>query len=124
MPMNALVAVRYLPARIAVCRALRQMGWTVEEVADLDRAAERLVARRYGAVFMDVSQPLPLELRRTVERDELADLRWIAIGSRLRTVTEVPPRPLVDAPRLFFPFGEEEARNLIGSLSRLPLQKS
>jgi hypothetical protein len=113
---RALVAVRYLPARISVCRTLRQLGWSVEEVADLDRAADKLGPGSFSAVFVDVSQPLPTELRNALYREDLADVRWIAVGSRLRVVPEIPAGALARAPRLFFPFGEEEARELIVSL--------
>ncbi|MEZ4650398.1 MAG: hypothetical protein R3E97_16745 [Candidatus Eisenbacteria bacterium] len=113
---RALVAVRYLPARISVCRVLRQMGWEVEELADLDRAAERLLPRKFRAVFLDVSQPVPRSLQNALHREDLADIRWVGVGSRLRMVPDATPGRLRDAPRLFFPFGEDEARELVVSL--------
>ncbi|MCB9465192.1 MAG: hypothetical protein H6682_16020 [Candidatus Eisenbacteria bacterium] len=113
---RALVAVRYLPARISVSRVLRQMGWEVEEVADLERAAERLSPREFRVVFVDVSQPVPRSLQNALHREDLADVRWVGVGSRLRMVPDATPGQLKEAPRLYFPFGEEEARELVVSL--------
>lgn len=123
-PRRALVAVRYLPARIAVCRALRHSGWTVLELADLERVAPLLVPGAFAAVFLDVSQPLPAELRALLDREDLGGLRWVGVGSRLRGRPKAPPSALLHAPRLFFPFGEEEAREVIATLSPHPPRES
>ncbi len=53
-PLRALVAVRYLPARVAICRHLRGCGWQVGEAAGLEAANVSLDLGRWDVLFLEV----------------------------------------------------------------------
>lgn len=113
-PLRALVAVRYLPARVAICRHLRGKGWQVGEAAGLEAATVSLDLGRWDLFFLEASgngEPSETEsalLRRVGERG----VPVVRVGSR------VSGYPGHDAPSLMFPFSEAELESIIAKLSR------
>ena len=103
-PLRALVAVRYLPARVAICRHLRGRGWQVGEAAGLEAATVSLDLGRWDALFLeargngetdDIEKTL---LRRVVE----CRVPVVRVGSRISGY------PGHEGPALMFPFSETE----------------
>jgi hypothetical protein len=103
-PLRALVAVRYLPARVAICRHLRGRGWQVGEAAGLEAATVSLDLGRWDLLFLEAHGNGESEategmlLRRVTERD----VPVIRVGSR---ISGFPGR---EGPALMFPFSESE----------------
>jgi len=108
-PRRALVAVRYLPARVAICRYLRGRGWQVGEAAGLEAAIVSLDLGRWDALFLeargnghadDAEQAL---LNRTGE----LSIPVIRVGSRISGY------PTQGGPSLMFPFSEAELDTIL-----------
>ena len=103
-PLRALVAVRYLPARVAICRHLRGRGWQVGEAAGLEAATVSLDLGRWDALF--------LEARSNGEADEIESTLLRRVLERRVPVIRVGSRisgyPGHDGPALMFPFSEAE----------------
>ena len=103
-PLRALVAVRYLPARVAICRHLRGRGWQVGEAAGLEAATVSLDLGRWDLLFLEAHGNGESEategvlLRRVTERG----VPVIRVGSR---ISGFPGR---EGPALMFPFSESE----------------
>ncbi len=103
-PLRALVAVRYLPARVALCRHLRGRGWQVGEAAGLEAATVSLDLGRWDALFLEThsnGESDEIEstlLRRVLERQ----VPVIRVGSRISGYSGQ------DGPALMFPFSEAE----------------
>jgi hypothetical protein len=103
-PLRALVAVRYLPARVAICRHLRGRGWQVGEAAGLEAASVSLDLGRWDLLFLEAHGNGESEategtlLRRVMERG----VPVIRVGSR---ISGFPGR---EGPALMFPFSESE----------------
>jgi hypothetical protein len=103
-PLRALVAVRYLPARVAICRHLRGRGWQVGEAAGLEAATVSLDLGRWDLLFLEAHGNGESEategilLRRVMERG----VPVIRVGSR---ISGFPGR---EGPALMFPFSEAE----------------
>lgn len=103
-PLRALVAVRYLPARVAICRHLRGRGWQVGEAAGLEAATVSLDLGRWDLLFLEAHGNGETEategilLRRVMERG----VPVIRVGSR---ISGFPGR---EGPALMFPFSEAE----------------
>ncbi len=103
-PPRALVAVRYLPARVALCRQLRGRGWQVGEAAGLEAATVSLDLGRWDALFLEAKgngETDDME-RALIRRVGEAKVPVIRVGSRL---SGFPGR---DTPALMFPFSEME----------------
>ncbi|MFN8547373.1 MAG: hypothetical protein U0527_05225 [Candidatus Eisenbacteria bacterium] len=112
-PGAAVVAVRYLPARVALSRALRLAGWTVREEADPTEALGRL---REAPPAL-----LCLELAEEAGSGEDVARELLRVGTQVHIVASrhrvVDPASLSDLPRLLHPFTE-------GELARLPAPAS
>lgn len=112
-PEVAVVAVRYLPARVALARALRLAGWAVREEADPQDALTRLRETRPGLLCLELSDEVGQgeEVARELVR---GGTQLYIVASRHRVVD---PASLSDLPRLLHPFTE-------GELARLPAPAS
>lgn len=103
-PLRALVAVRYLPARVAICRHLRGRGWQVGEAAGLEEATVSLDLGRWDALFLEGPSNGEMDevestlLRRVLERR----VTMIRVGSRLSQY------PTSEGSGLMYPFSEAE----------------
>jgi hypothetical protein len=103
-PLRALVAVRYLPARVAICRYLRGRGWQVGEAAGTEAATVSLDLGRWDMLFLEAPSNGNAEdaevtlLRRVGERG----IPIIRVGSRISGY------PAQGGPALMFPFSEVE----------------
>lgn len=108
-PLRALVAVRYLPARVAICRQLRARGWQVGEAAGLEAATVSLDLGRWDALFLEARSNEELEetestlLRCVHERS----IPLVRVGSR---VTGLPGG---GGPAVTFPFVEAELDSIL-----------
>ena len=112
----ALLAVRYLPARVALARWLRLNGWTIQEAVDLPDILIRLRRERFQAVF---AEPADLPWSRLIPalkeaRDSGAVV--IGVGLRQRRSGMEPLRPLGEVPCLHFPFQDAELERVLGLL--------
>lgn len=113
---HALVAVHYLPARVAVVRMLRGAGWSVEEEAQPLNLSRRLQAQSPDVLFVEPTGPLPEPIQDQLQSLLTAGARIVVLGSRLRPGQAAPDGVLGRAPRLHFPFTEEESRELLSYL--------
>lgn len=113
---SALLAVRYLPARVAIARTLRAKGWLVLEALDPVEVAVRLRQVRFQALFADLSDIAIPELLFAIQRASDSGTRILAVGSRLRSTNTDPTHALGDVPRLLYPFQENELERALGSL--------
>jgi hypothetical protein len=113
---HALVAVHYLPARVAVVRMLRGAGWSVEEEAQPLNLSRRLQGQFPDVLFVEPTGPLPEPIQDQLQSLLSGGARIVVLGSRLRPGQAAPDGVLGRAPRLHFPFTEEESRELLGYL--------
>jgi hypothetical protein len=108
-PRRALVAVRYLPARVAICRYLRGRGWQVGEAAGLEAAIVSLDLGRWDALF--------LEARGNGHADETEQALLDRVGELSIPVIRVGSRisgyPTQGGPSLMFPFSEAELDTIL-----------
>ena len=108
-PRRALVAVRYLPARVAICRYLRGRGWQVGEAAGLEAAVVSLDLGRWDALF--------LEARGNGHADETEQALLDRVGELSIPVIRVGSRisgyPTQGGPSLMFPFSEAELDTIL-----------
>lgn len=111
-PLRALVAVRYLPARVAICRHLRGRGWQVGEAAGLEAAAVSLDLGRWDALFLEVRGNGESEENESGLLGRVADraIPVVRVGSRISGL------PQQQGPAVMFPFAEAE---LDGILARI-----
>ncbi len=105
----ALVAVRYLPARVALARALRHSGWTVTEDADVNEAISRRSTPPPALLCVELPETTA-EVSHRVRAIAKAGTQVFLIASRHRVVDALE---MPELPRLLHPFTE-------GELERLP----
>lgn len=111
-PLRALVAVRYLPARVAICRFLRGRGWQVGEAAGLEAAIVSLDLGHWDALFLEARNnggPDDAE-QALMERVDELKVPVIRVGSR---ISGYPPQ---GGPSLIFPFSESELEAIVASV--------
>ena len=113
---HALVAVHYLPARVAVVRMLRSAGWSVEEEAQPQHLFRRLQGQAPDVLFVEPTAPFSESTQEKLHELVASGARVVVLGSRLRPGQSAPKGVLGAAPRLHFPFTEEESRELLGYL--------
>ncbi len=119
---TGLVAIRYLPARVSISRALRGRGWFLRETPDLAEVPSRLRRVRYQAAFIEmVDEEIP-DFIPTLRIAVSHGCRVIAVGSRLRGHASNPLHELGDIPRLLYPFHESEVERILDSLRQDPVQ--
>jgi hypothetical protein len=113
-PLRALVAVRYLPARVGICRHVRGRGWQVGEAAGLEAATVSLDLGRWDALF--------LEARANGEADEVESTLLRRVLERKVPVIRVGSRisgyPVHEGPVLMFPFTEAELDAILVQIGR------
>ncbi len=113
-PLRALVAVRYLPARVAICRHLRSKGWQVGEAAGLEAATVSLDLGRWDLFFLEASgNGEQSETEQTLMRR--VDERGVPV---VRVGSRISGYPGQEAPSLMFPFSETELESIIDRMSR------
>jgi len=110
----ALVAVRYLPARIAITRFLRASGWVIQEALDSNEIPVRLRQNRFDAVFTELFDRPSLETLRGLRQALTGGTAVVAVGSRLRVAGDRPIGFTGDLPRLLYPFGESDLERSLG----------
>ncbi len=103
----ALLAVRYLPARVALARALRGHGWQVVEEPDPTDARRRTAVLRPGLICVELSDSGDSRGAGTEEIAELgaSGCPLYVVASRHRVDDG---RISADVPRLLHPFTEAE----------------
>jgi hypothetical protein len=103
-PLRALVAVRYLPARVAICRHLRGRGWQVGEAAGLEAANISLDLGRWDVFFLEVPGNGDVDATETTILKRVAErhIPIVRVGSRISGY------PGQDGPAVMFPFAETE----------------
>lgn len=103
-PLRALVAVRYLPARVAICRHLRGCGWQVGEAAGLEAANVSLDLGRWDVLFLEVRSNGDIDETETTILKRVAErgIPVIRVGSRISGF------PQQEGPSVMFPFPEAE----------------
>jgi hypothetical protein len=108
-PLRALVAVRYLPARVAICRHLRGCGWQVGEAAGLEAANVSLDLGRWDVLFLEVRNNGDTEETETTILKRVAErgIPVIRVGSRLSGF------PQQEGPAVMFPFAEAELDTIL-----------
>ena len=117
-PLRALVAVRYLPARVAICRYLRGRGWQVGEAAGVEAATVSLDLGRWDALFLEARSDGEKELaeKLLLQRVEERGIPIIRVGSRLSGFPEGT------GPILMFPFSDADLDTLlVQAASRIDL---
>ncbi len=105
---SALLAIRYLPARVAIGRVLRARGWTVAESVDFREIPLHLHRRRFTIVFAEVPHPAPLSSMTALREAAASGSALVGVGSRLRGGGADPLRALGEVPRLLYPFLEND----------------
>lgn len=113
---TGLVAIRYLPARVSITRALRSRGWFLRETAELADAVSRLGKVRYQAAFIEMVEDEVPDLIPAIQAAVANGCRVIAVGSRLRGRACDPPGGLGEIPRLLYPFHESEVERVLDRL--------
>ena len=115
-PRRALVAVRYLPARVAICRYLRGRGWQVGEAAGLDAAIVSLDLGRWDALFLDA--------RVNGTPDEAEEALLSRVGELgvpvIRVGSRISGYPGHSGPSLMFPFSETELESILHATEARP----
>ena len=112
----ALVAVRYLPARVAVTRVLRSLGWYAVQAPDNQELPALLLQGQYSVVFAEPPDPLDRVWLDALQRLRAAGGRVIVVASRMRAGGSDPLRVLGDVPRLLHPFREGEVEQALRAL--------
>jgi hypothetical protein len=110
---SALVSVRYLPARVAIVRALRSRGWFVLETADTAELPAMLQRVHHRAVFAEAPERSEPGWIEELQRARQSGTRVICVASRLRGAAGDPLRVLGEVPQLSYPFQEAELERLI-----------
>ena len=116
---SGLVAVRYLPARVAIGRMLRSLGWFVLEATELEDLPGMLARVRYTAVFTEAPDAASPGWLAALERARAEGALVIAVGSRLRGRANDPLATMGDLPRLLHPFQEAEFERVLVDLRRI-----
>lgn len=119
---TGLVAIRYLPARVSISRALRGRGWSLRETPDLAEVPSRLRKVRYQAAFIEMVDDEIPDFIPTLRIAASHGCRVIAVGSRLRGHASNPLHELGDIPRLLYPFHESEVELILDSLRQDPVR--
>lgn len=113
---SVLVSVRYLPARVAIARACRSLGWFVLETADTAELPDMLRRVHHTVVFIEAPERPDPGWTRELARARDGGARIVGVSSRLRGAAGDPWHGLETVPHLLFPFQEAELEKLIGSL--------
>lgn len=113
----ALLAVRYLPARVALARALRAHGWQVVEEPDPAELRHRTTALRPGLICVELPDPgeFPGTGTEQIGLLRTAGCPVYAVASRHRVDDGRIP---AEIPRLLHPFTEAELDALPAASSR------
>jgi hypothetical protein len=114
---SALVAVRYLPARVAITRVLRSLGWSVVQAPDNQELPGLLRLDSYAVVFAEPPDPLEPGWVEAARRVHAAGGSVVVVASRLRAAGRDPLRELGEAPRLLHPFREGEIERVLAALA-------
>ncbi len=109
----ALLAVRNLPARVAIGRFLRSGGWHVIEAVDFHDVPARLRRHPVDAVFAEVPESPRVEPLIALRRAGESGAVIVGISSRFRAVGADPLRSLGDVPRLLYPFQEVDLEKVL-----------
>jgi hypothetical protein len=112
----ALVAVRYLPARVAIARVLRSLGFFAAEAPDNQELPTLLSRGSYSVVFAEPPDPVDPSWQEALKRAHESGIAVAVVTSRLRARARDPLRLLQDAPRLYHPFREGEIERTLGTL--------
>jgi len=115
---RVLLAVPYLPVRVALSRSFRRADWDVTEEFDPARVRTAIQDQDYDALFLDLADPLDPDLVQLLDGERFANLSLIAIGSRFQTPHESATGRLARAPRLHFPFQDDDVGRVVESLSQ------
>lgn len=102
----ALLAVRYLPARVAISRALRFHGWEAVEAVDLPEILVRLRRRHFQAIFIEPAEHPRSALIPALLGARTAGAQVVGVGLRQRRAGMESLRPLGEIPHLLYPFQE------------------
>lgn len=113
---TAVIAVRYLPARVALTRVLRTQGWQITELADPGDLPGHLASFRATAVFAEPPDGADLSWLEALRRAQSGGARLFAVGSRLRGRAVDPLASLGEVPRLLYPYQEWEIERVVGAL--------
>ncbi len=113
---TAVVAVRYLPARVALTRVLRTQGWQITELADPGDLPGHLASSRATAVFAEPPDGADLSWLEALRRAQSRGAHLFAVGSRLRGRAVDPLASLGEVPRLLYPYQEWEIERVLGAL--------
>jgi hypothetical protein len=111
-PLRALVAVRYLPARVAICRFLRGRGWQVGEAAGLEAAIVSLDLGHWDALFLEARGNGDAEDAEKALMNRVDELKVpvIRVGSRISGYPDQGGLSLI------FPFSESELEAIVASV--------
>lgn len=112
-PNRALVAVNYLPARVAIRRFLEKAGWTVAEEPDLAEIPRHLEGELPAVAFIELSGRLSVSSLERIGRPDLTEVLLVGVTSRLRPPTLRSWGPLREVPRLLHPFTEADVAQLL-----------
>jgi len=112
----ALVAVRYLPARVTISRQLRALGWFVTEAADNQELPSLIRRLPYRVVFAEAPETPELAWMEAVRHAREARIPVFAVASRLSWRGGRAAAASGAAARLLYPFHESEVEKLLAEL--------
>lgn len=115
-PRSAIVAVRYLPARVAVTRVLRSLGWEFTELADPEEVPSLLPPHPPAALFVEPPERQDAAWIESLRQARGAGTHLFVVGSRLRGRAVDPLASLGEVSRLLYPFQEWEIDRLVRAL--------
>lgn len=113
--LRSLVAVRYLPLKVAVERTLQASSIDWDEI-DPDDLAGALLAGPFDLVLIEPPPEPDERLLAALRRARETGVSVISVGSRLRGAGPDPLAPLGPLPRLAHPFAEGEFEQLLATL--------
>ncbi len=110
---SALLAVRYLPARVLVHRLLRSRGWLVVEALDPGDIESKLARGRYEAIFADVPEEHTNRILPALHRAHSEGSLIVEVCLRLRRAGFRSLKLLGEVPQLFYPFHDVEMDRIL-----------
>jgi hypothetical protein len=122
LPRGVLLAVHYLPARVAIGRVLRSRGWTVIEAVDAREITPKLRSASYAAVFVEAPEMPAPEMISLLQSLLATGCPVVAVASRLRGTGSDPLRTLGEIPRLLYPFQEVDLERVLEILRWVPVR--